>query len=71
VAEGRELVFNSADHVEPYTIFDRGGNNFRLIAVIHYNRQKVSSGICSPTPGMTAGAGRKGVKEHDDRRAFH
>lgn len=33
--------FNSADYVPPYTVFDVGGNNFRLIAVIHYNRQKL------------------------------
>ncbi|MFZ5761589.1 MAG: type II toxin-antitoxin system HigB family toxin [Thermodesulfobacteriota bacterium] len=39
-SEVRE-TFRSADYVEPYTIFDIGGNNFRLIAVIHYNRQKV------------------------------
>lgn len=34
-------TFNSADYVSPFTIFDIGGNNFRLIAVIHYNRQKL------------------------------
>lgn len=33
--------FNSADYVTPYTVFDVGGNNFRVIAVIHYNRQKL------------------------------
>lgn len=33
--------FNSADYVPPYTVFDVGGNNFRVIAVIHYNRQKL------------------------------
>jgi mRNA interferase HigB len=34
-------AFNSADYVNPYTVFDVGGNNFRVIAVIHYNRQKL------------------------------
>lgn len=34
-------TFNSVDYVPPYTVFDVGGNNFRLIAVIHYNRQKL------------------------------
>ena len=34
-------AFNSADYVAPYTVFDVGGNNFRVIAVIHYNRQKL------------------------------
>jgi mRNA interferase HigB len=33
--------FNAADYVPPYTVFDVGGNNFRLITVIHYNRQKL------------------------------
>jgi len=33
--------FNSADYVPPYTVFDVAGNNFRVIAVIHYNRQKL------------------------------
>ncbi|MEO6917527.1 MAG: type II toxin-antitoxin system HigB family toxin [Collimonas sp.] len=33
--------FNSADYVVPHTIFDAGGNNFRMITAIHYNRQKL------------------------------
>lgn len=34
-------AFNAADYVPPFTVFDVGGNNFRVIAVIHYNRQKL------------------------------
>jgi mRNA interferase HigB len=34
-------VFGSADYVPPYTIFDVGGNNFRVITIIHYNPSKV------------------------------
>jgi len=34
-------TFRSADYVNPHTIFDIGGNNFRIIASIHYNRQKI------------------------------
>ena len=34
-------AFNSADYVPPHTVFDVGGNNFRVISVIHYNRQKL------------------------------
>jgi mRNA interferase HigB len=34
-------TFGSADYVEPLTVFDIGGNKFRLIAAIHYNRGKV------------------------------
>ena len=36
-----KTVFSSADYVKPYTIFDVGGNNFRVITVIHYNTGKV------------------------------
>jgi mRNA interferase HigB len=34
-------TFNTADQVGKFTVFDIGGNNFRLIAVIHFNRGKV------------------------------
>ena len=34
-------TFASADYVDPWTVFNIGGNKFRLIAVIHYNRRKV------------------------------
>ena len=34
-------AFNSADYVPPYVVFDLGGNNFRVISVIHFNRQKL------------------------------
>ncbi|MBS0351827.1 MAG: type II toxin-antitoxin system HigB family toxin [Proteobacteria bacterium] len=31
--------FNSVDFVNGYTIFNIGGNNYRLITAIHYNAQ--------------------------------
>lgn len=34
-------VFGSADKVGKFTVFNIGGNKFRLIAAIHYNRRKV------------------------------
>ncbi|HKY29356.1 MAG TPA: type II toxin-antitoxin system HigB family toxin [Pyrinomonadaceae bacterium] len=34
-------TFPSADQVGKYTVFNLGGNKYRLIAAIHYNRQKV------------------------------
>lgn len=34
-------AFNSADYVQPYIVFNVGGNNFRVIAVVHFNRQKL------------------------------
>ena len=34
-------VFGSADKVGKFTVFDIGGNKYRLIAAIHYNRKKV------------------------------
>jgi len=39
-AELRE-AFPSADRVGKLTVFNIGGNKIRLIAAIHYNRQKV------------------------------
>lgn len=34
-------VFRSADKVGQFTVFDIGGNKYRLITAIHYNRKKV------------------------------
>ena len=34
-------TFASADHVDGLTVFNIGGNKYRLVAVIHYNRRKV------------------------------
>jgi mRNA interferase HigB len=36
-----KAAFGSVDYVAPFTIFDIGGNKFRIIAAIHYNRQKL------------------------------
>lgn len=34
-------TFASADYVDGLTVFNSGGNKYRLIAAIHYNRHKV------------------------------
>lgn len=34
-------TFSTADYVAPFIIFDIGGNNFRIITVVHFNRQKL------------------------------
>ncbi|MFL5245467.1 MAG: type II toxin-antitoxin system HigB family toxin [Gemmataceae bacterium] len=34
-------VYASADQVGQFTVFNIGGNKYRLIAAIHYNRGKV------------------------------
>ena len=34
-------AFDAADHVGKLTVFDIGGDNYRLIAAIHYNRRRV------------------------------
>lgn len=34
-----KMKFNSVDAVHGYTIFNIGGNNYRLITAIHYNIQ--------------------------------
>ena len=36
-----KTVFGSADYVNELTVFDVGGNKYRLIVSIHYNRRKV------------------------------
>ena len=35
------MTFPSADQVNRFTVFNIGGNKFRLIAAIHYNRKKI------------------------------
>lgn len=34
-------TFSTADQVGKFTVFDIGGNKYRLIAVIHFNRGKL------------------------------
>jgi mRNA interferase HigB len=34
-------VFNSADYVPPFIVFDVGGNNFRVVVVVHYTAKRV------------------------------
>ena len=34
-------AFSAADQVGKLTVFDIGGNKYRLIAAIHYNRRRV------------------------------
>lgn len=36
-----KAAFNSVDRVEHLYVFDIGGNKLRLIASIHFNRQKL------------------------------
>ena len=38
IAEVKQ-TFNTADFVAPYIVFDIGGNKYRLIAEIHFNRR--------------------------------
>ncbi len=39
--DGLRQAFPSADKVGRYVVFNVGGNKYRLIASIHFNRQKV------------------------------
>lgn len=43
VASFTELrqTFGSVDYVDGFTIFDVGGNRYRIAAVIHYDKQRV------------------------------
>lgn len=34
-------TFGSADYVDGVTIFDVGGNRYRIAAVIHYDKQRL------------------------------
>lgn len=34
-------VFGSADYVDGFTIFDVGGNKYRIAAVVHYDKQRI------------------------------
>ena len=34
-------TFNSADYVDGFTIFDVGGNRYRIAAVIHYDKKRL------------------------------
>jgi len=34
-------TFGSADYVDGFTIFDVGGNRYRIVAVIHYDKQRL------------------------------
>ncbi|SAL68828.1 mRNA interferase HigB [Caballeronia peredens] len=37
---GLRKTFNTVDYVSPhYYVFDVGGNHFRVVAAIHFNRQ--------------------------------
>jgi mRNA interferase HigB len=37
-----KLTFNSADYVpKKFTVFNIGGNEYRIVAVIHYDAQRV------------------------------
>lgn len=33
--------FNSADYVPPLTVFDVGGNNYRVVVIVRYRFKKV------------------------------
>jgi mRNA interferase HigB len=34
-------TFGAADYMAPFTVFDVGGNKYRIITAIHYNRERV------------------------------
>lgn len=34
-------TFQTADYVDGMTVFDVGGNRYRLVAVIHYDKQRL------------------------------
>jgi mRNA interferase HigB len=34
-------TFGTADYVDGFTIFDVGGNRYRIAAVVHYDKQRI------------------------------
>jgi mRNA interferase HigB len=34
-------TFGSADSVDGFTLFDLGGNRYRIAAVVHYDKQRM------------------------------
>jgi mRNA interferase HigB len=34
-------TFGSADYVDGYTLFDIGGNKYRIATIIHYDKQRL------------------------------
>ena len=34
-------IFGAVDYVDGFTIFDVGGNRYRIISVIHYDQQRL------------------------------
>lgn len=52
--------FASADQVGRFTVFNIGGNKYRLISVIHYNRQKVYVRHVLTHPDYDKGKWRQG-----------
>jgi len=48
-------IFPSADQVGKLTVFDIGGNRARLIAAIHYNRQRLYIGAVLTHPEYDQG----------------
>jgi mRNA interferase HigB len=41
-------IFPQADQVGKFTVFNIGGNKVRLIAAIHYNRNKIYPAVAGP-----------------------
>ena len=38
-------TFGAADYVDGFTIFDVGGNRYRIAGVIHYDKQRIYPGL--------------------------
>ncbi|MGH8114785.1 MAG: type II toxin-antitoxin system HigB family toxin [Rhodanobacteraceae bacterium] len=55
----RELIeARIADYVAPYTVFDIGGNRFRIITAIHYSGAGYTSDTSSHVSSTIAGRRR-------------
>ncbi|PCI38921.1 MAG: hypothetical protein COB50_01710 [Thiotrichales bacterium] len=46
---GLRQIFNSVDTVHGYTVFNIGGNSYRLITAVHYKTQRCYIRCCMDT----------------------
>ena len=61
-------TYAHADVVGPLVVFNIGGNKYRLIAAIHFNRAKVYVRHVLTHPSTIVGTGRRDPNDHEHHR---
>jgi len=57
---GVRATFGAADLVDRFIVFDIGGNKYRLIAAIHFNRGQTVYSACAYASEYDAGKWKDG-----------